>query len=386
VNLSTGAVTPIDRNRIPPFGGRVTASLDGGLGGRLRIDRGGRAVLDADPRGAYGVAWQVERDGLLFFSLYRDAVQTYEAIRMDSLPHLDAVWCRSIGNDGPGNSRGAFMTAHGPLLVRLPHAFVAIRPSDGETLWQMGRTDTGAPFTLLESGDDWIACDTDVIAVERATGRVRWRRGSADIHTPVDCTLVGRQVLTATRHCDATGCTPRDVGALDPATGAQLFTSDKTDLRPLVSLDDRHALVVTGNGVAIFDARTGAFGPTLPLAGAQIMFGESLADGDVLVWSGEPHETLRLSTEPLAIRWQVPDAYGPRVGDLLLAARSEPATGSSWLVTIDVASGAERVIALPQAPPLPGQPAPRYELGGPTILGTSATEVYVSIWFGFYGH
>jgi hypothetical protein len=91
--------------------------------------------------------------------------------------------------------------------------------------------------------------------------------------------------------------------------------------------------------------------------------------------------TTRISVVPLAVRWRVAEVYDARLGDVLLAVRNELATGSTWLVAIDLASGAERAIALPPMPPPNG--SSRYELGGGTILGTSATEVDVAVSFGY---
>ena len=60
-------------------------------------------------------------------------------------------------------------------------------------------------------------------------------------------------------------------------------------------------------------------------------------------------------------------------------------SGLAWpgsVVVIDLASGAGRAIALPPMPPPHGWS--RWELGGGTILGTSATAVDVAVAFGYY--
>jgi hypothetical protein len=216
VDVATGKVTQIDPAHTAPLPNRVYATIDNG---RLHVRRSEQIILDADARGARSVAWQIERDGMLFISLYGDDLQTYQALRLAAAPHVDTVWCRTASNDAPAGTRGAVATEHGPLLVRTPTQLVALRAQDGEIAWELPRTDTGAPFTVLEAGTDWITCDMDIVALDREHGTVRWRK-SFPPHTPVDCGLVGSTVQFSARTCTTQQCTPSGDGALELATGS----------------------------------------------------------------------------------------------------------------------------------------------------------------------
>jgi hypothetical protein len=310
-------------------------------------------------------------------SLYREDVQTYQAFRLAAAPHVDTVWCRAIPNEA--NVRGAVATEHGPLLVLTPSALTAVRAQDGQTVWQLPRGASGGPFTLLEAGADWIACDMDIVAIDRDRGAVRWRR-SFPPHTAVDCGLDGSRVGFAARRCTAHDCTPAESGVLDVATGAAVPAPPDLGGRRLVAVDPHRVLVENSDGVAVVEAETGSLAARLPLEGHDFR-AEALPGGDVLVTNRK--HTWRLTSEPLAVRWQVADGYVKRVGDRLIAVRDVLATGGSTIVVIDLATGSERDIPLPSMPPLSGY---GYELGGASVLGSAGTEIDVAVGFGYWEH
>lgn len=375
VHLATGVVTAIDSAHAVPLDGPVEARIDGE---RLRVRRGDRVIVDRDALGAFSVAWQIRRDDMLYVSLFRNESQTYEALR---LGHDDVLWSRVVMNDRPGETHGAFVTTSGPVIVHTTYSIAAIRTNDGSTAWSVPWPDDGTPAKVLEAGANLVACGRDVVALDRETGRERWRRRSQNGEIS-DCTLVGRQVLVGTRLCGK-DCTAKDNFALDVDTGSVLYTRAEPFGRVLAEIDRDRALIeiaragAVPGGVAVLDARTGTVSAPLALAG--FLSAERLPEGDVLVHG---KQTTRLAVEPLSIRWQARDAYDQRVGHFLVGSRSNVPAGKSVVVLIDVASGVEREVDLPTIKP-PGEFP--WELGGAFIVGTSPTDVDLAVRFGHLG-
>jgi hypothetical protein len=146
VHLATGKVTAYSA-KMPPLGnGYVLAKIEDG---QLHVYRGPHLVLAADARGAEEVAWQLQRDGVLYLSTYfSDGAQTYQALRVDALPKLDVVWCRPIANK---QVRGAVLTKSGPLVVRDPDSLTGIDEKTGAELWTKPWHDNGGPLELPDA-------------------------------------------------------------------------------------------------------------------------------------------------------------------------------------------------------------------------------------------
>jgi len=366
VHLATGVVTTIDSARSERLEGDLEAKINGD---RLHVRRLDRIVVDRPARGAFDVAWQIRRGDMLYVSLFRHDSQIYEALRPGQ---NEAVWSRVVANDHVDATHGAFPTTTGPLILHTWYSITAIRTEDGSTLWTVPWPDNGSPAKVVDAGASLIACAQDIVALAPATGQVRWQRKS---HGELaECTLVGRNLLVATRTCDDKACTPKDNFVLDADTGAVLYTQPSPPPRVLAVTDRDHALVEVPNGAAMLDARTGTLGGTLALSG--FLSAERLPEGDVLV-RGE--RTTRLAVEPLSIRWQAPDAYSERAGQFLVGTRSDVPAGKSTVVLIDTASGVEREAELPTMRPPGDFP---WERGGAFVVGTSPTDVDIAIRFG----
>lgn len=331
MSRTTGEATRIT-DHVAPIGGDVTARIEEGL---LVVRRGGQVILATDSQGADELSSTAVRDGVLYVALSRyGGAKTFQALRLDAAPNISTIWCHPESEYGAEPAYWIYATSTGPLLVTSANEIRAIATEDGALRWK-APWKSDAPFTLLEAGDTWIACEHDVVAFDKQTGTELWRHAApADVAT--DCAIVGSRVVFAARKCGDFSCTPHESGALAIADGSQQWSVPNLLLNVLVERDTTHAVVGLPDGVAVLDTSNGSRGATLAISNPVPWRAELLPDGDVLLHGDQ---TTRVGGSPLAIRWQVPYRNGVRTGSSVLSTSDEPATSSAWLVDIDIDTG-----------------------------------------------
>ncbi len=343
VDLATGRVQSRDHTA-------DTDAVAAVEGDEVVVRRGGREILRARHPDSDSLAWQVERDGVLYFGTHLAHHTTvegeaFQAIRLAAAPHVSLAWCRVVRHEH-FTAQHVFAAATGPLLVHELDRILAIDRATGAERWRLPWPDAverpyefDQPPALRPYGDGWLACDRDIARID-LHGRFAWRREIRDVTTA--CYVVGDRVLFASRAC-GTDCVPRIAGALDGRTGTQLWTAPALGGQPLVALDGDHMLVAVEGGVAILDLRTAERGAVLALP-SRAWDAELLGGGDALV-RGD-HETARITTAPLAVVWHAAVSEAKRYGDLVLAAEATAHPAAAWLSVIAPATGEVRRIPI----------------------------------------